>query len=860
MKTPLTPNSRADPNSSRTTSLDVNKLGWVNSITYPNNLSETFAFDAIGNVTNYTDMAGRQTRFTYLPTRKLSSVVRPLSSGAALTNTVAYDEQFNTLNLTDAKGRAVESYRLDIEDRPVSVTNLEGQTMTIAYAIGDDVSQITRFDGTIVTNTYNTDGLLSNVAFPGSTNTFTYLKNGLLKAAANEQGTVSNAWSYANRLTNVLSVVGDLSSVVSYSHFPAGQVSNMTCVVGTNIYSLDAADRLSTLTASRMAVAQQTFSFAYNANNGLISAMTCTNTGITVSNSFDVMDRIADIAYRNSTGGVLRSFAYAYNNASMITNISLEDGSRLAYSYDDLDRLVGESRSGISSQEYAISYGWDEVGNRTVKTNGASVVNCSYSNGCNRLTGWSAAGGAHMPVSGYSSEAIGTNSALGQLYVSNSVSSNAVIPSISGSNFASFACFVGNGTQDIIAAIGDIAGNVGYATNTITVQLVTNAQYGYSAAGCVTSITYSGSGFTNTTTLTWDGQYRLTEVKTNGVSIERNGFDALGRRVWNWNGVRTNYFVYDGNQLIVEVEREGCGIIRSHRSYVWGPGIDNLLAMTYSECVTCVVAAVYYPLKDQQGTIHAMVNTNGIIVESYKYDAWGRVLGVYNGSGQQLTESAIGNRYLWQGREYSWNTGLYCFRTRWYDPITGRWLSNDPIGISGGLNQYVFCANNPVNSVDPLGLDIWIEGPGPSENSWLGLHASICVGDPRGQYTSYSFGAPSFWSAALPWGKGEIYYDDIGGGRIWKDSYLETTCEEDKTAKWILFRMLTEDTKHHQWLYRILYQNCRVFSKQMFLFFRDDLKLGKQETPPVLRSSDPYSSSQSSALHLGLGSSSGTSK
>jgi len=40
---------------------------------------------------------------------------------------------------------------------------------------------------------------------------------------------------------------------------------------------------------------------------------------------------------------------------------------------------------------------------------------------------------------------------------------------------------------------------------------------------------------------------------------------------------------------------------------------------------------------------------------------------------------------------------------RWYDPITGRWLSNDPIGISGGLNQYVFCANNPVNLRDPYG-------------------------------------------------------------------------------------------------------------------------------------------------------------
>ena len=41
---------------------------------------------------------------------------------------------------------------------------------------------------------------------------------------------------------------------------------------------------------------------------------------------------------------------------------------------------------------------------------------------------------------------------------------------------------------------------------------------------------------------------------------------------------------------------------------------------------------------------------------------------------------------------------------RWYEPMTGKWHSNDPIGISGGLNQYVFCGNNPVNFSDPRGL------------------------------------------------------------------------------------------------------------------------------------------------------------
>lgn len=111
----------------------------------------------------------------------------------------------------------------------------------------------------------------------------------------------------------------------------------------------------------------------------------------------------------------------------------------------------------------------------------------------------------------------------------------------------------------------------------------------------------------------------------------------------------------------------------------------------------------YYYITDHLGSVHAITDENGSIVEQYRYDAWGRV-SAYDGSGTPISETQIGNRYLWQGREYSWNTGLYYFRARWYDPITGRWLSKDPIGIAGGLNQYVFCGNNPVNFRDPFGL------------------------------------------------------------------------------------------------------------------------------------------------------------
>ena len=227
------------------------------------------------------------------------------------------------------------------------------------------------------------------------------------------------------------------------------------------------------------------------------------------------------------------------------------------------------------------------------------------------------------------------------------------------------------------------------------------------AAGCVTTLVYSAG---NQLDMTWNSQYQLTGISTNGVECERNGFDALGRRVWTWDGTTTNYMVYDGVHVLAEVD--GAGALK--RAYTHGAGVDNWLAMTV---YTGATVKAYYFVTDHLGTVHAVVDGSGTIVESYQFDAWGRVLGVFDGSGTPLSQSAIGNRILWQGREYSWNTGLYYFRARFYDPITGRWLSNDPIGISGGLNQYVFCGDNPVNFRDPAGLCTEME-PGLTDTTF----------------------------------------------------------------------------------------------------------------------------------------------
>ena len=175
-------------------------------------------------------------------------------------------------------------------------------------------------------------------------------------------------------------------------------------------------------------------------------------------------------------------------------------------------------------------------------------------------------------------------------------------------------------------------------------------------------------------------------------------YDAAGNRMTRTEDGETITYtlegttrhVYDDNwQVIADIDEQG-NIIAS---YVWGEGIDNLLAVNIS-------GATYYPLTDIQGTVWGYVDSQNNVVASWTYDAWGNVVDEYVAP----SAAALARlRYRFQGREWSAATGLINFRMRWYDTETGRWLSKDPIGLSGGLNLYAFCGNSPSIMSDPFG-------------------------------------------------------------------------------------------------------------------------------------------------------------
>ncbi|MBA4388269.1 MAG: hypothetical protein C0404_09835 [Verrucomicrobia bacterium] len=673
-------------------------IGKVTNIVYVTNTMQEFMFwDARGNLTNHVDSANRSTRFTYKPTGKLDSVAR-MVGGSNLTTSLEYDQQMNVLRVKDAKGRKVESYKLDNLYRIMAVTNLEGQTATIDWTVGDRVASATRFDGTTMRNTFDTFGNVASAIYSDATLGFTYFSNGVLRMASKSGCIVSNTFDGAMRLTNV--TVTGLATVplkTGYTLLPAGNVSSVVTVAGTNTLSYDEGERITSISQSRRGLSPLTFNVAYNGTNGMMQTLTCTNNGMSLALDYDYFDRVIGVNW--GTTNVSRNFAYSYSFANMITAMSDSGlGETMGYSYDELDRLTGESHvDGTGKTNFTESIVYDEVGNRTSKVRDGVTVNYSYSNGCNRLTGWNVTQTnlyTQLDITGTSSEQIGWNSHWGKLFVSNGAS--VVYPNGAGSNFWLYDFQMGMGTQKVVAVIRDQAGNTTYKTNQVTLSIVTNSAYKFNTAGCVTNINYTGNGYSRKLYLTWNQQYQLSEAKTNSVSVERNGYDAFGRRVWCWDGTSTNYFVYDGADLIAEVNNTGA----LKRAYVYA-GLDYPLAMTV---YTGVTAQTYFYLCDHQGTVRGIVNEVGILVESYRLDAWGRVLGVYNGQGTPIAESTIGNRLLLHGREYSWKTGLYYSRARWADPVSGRFISKDPIRVLAGMNDYTFCGNAGINFRDPWGL------------------------------------------------------------------------------------------------------------------------------------------------------------
>ncbi|WP_227911036.1 RHS repeat domain-containing protein, partial [Escherichia coli] len=135
---------------------------------------------------------------------------------------------------------------------------------------------------------------------------------------------------------------------------------------------------------------------------------------------------------------------------------------------------------------------------------------------------------------------------------------------------------------------------------------------------------------------------------------------------------------------------------------------------------------------DHRGLPLVLVSTEGATEWCAEYDEWGNLLNEENPHQlQQLIRLP--------GQQYDEESGLYYNRHRYYDPLQGRYITQDPIGLEGGWNQYVYASIHPTYSIDPLGL---IDKPAPVFNRELNSDAYYLAVNNCYSYALNRYGNP----------------------------------------------------------------------------------------------------------------------
>lgn len=243
----------------------------------------------------------------------------------------------------------------------------------------------------------------------------------------------------------------------------------------------------------------------------------------------------------------------------------------------------------------------------------------------------------------------------------------------------------------------------------------------YDADGNMTR-RYSGS---NDQRLYWNSLGQLDSVTTNGVKVAY-GYNGLGQRVRRTQGSTTTRMLYDGDDLLMDLDASGNPL----REYTYYPGIDDPHSVYKPG-----TGGAYYYSSDYPGSVYALTNPSGTVVARYDYAEFGAITVAFDSVAQPL-------KYM--ARELDEASGLYYVRARWYHPALIRFISEDP--IRSVENMYAFAGNSPTTARDATGLDPTIEEcikdeikAGRSEDMARG----ICGSDP--------FRVGGVTATATPW-------------------------------------------------------------------------------------------------------------
>ena len=609
-----------------------------------NNQTTNYAYNSAGYITSTTDALNHVTTTTYDAMGRVLAVTDPLNHQTTFT----YDKLGNRTGVTDALNHTTTT-AFDAMNRPTTVTDPRGAVTTSAYDSAGNLASITDPVGNETSYAYDAANRLTTTTDPfGNATTLTLDPDGEITSRLDRNGRTTN-----------------------YTYDPMGRVLNERWMNGStalntiiHTYDLDGE-------TTRLADTTTSLTYTYDADGNALTVATGGSAGqpaVTLTSTYGPEHFLTGLADGLASAG---SISYTYDAAQRLTKIASTYGGtagpQVAMTYDAANRLTGQSRTiGGSGTAINSTFAYDPANRLTAITHGVAggptLAGYSYGyDAANRLTSDSNAEGTASYTYDNANQLTGTTGSRSESY---SYDAN------------------GNRTMS------------GYTTGTNN-QLTAGAGYTYTydREQNLVSKTQSSTGYV--WTYTWDYRNRLTgvvEKNSAGATLVRGTYtyDALDRRIVATETVggatTTTATVYDGVNPYADFNGSGTLLTR----YMTAGGYNSYLARIAAS------GTVAWYLSDHQGSIRDLASTSGSVIDHVAYDSYGNVI--------SESSPSNGDRFKFDGMAWDAAIGDYYDNARYYNPASGRFISQDRMSFNAkDENLFRFCINNPSNLVDGSG-------------------------------------------------------------------------------------------------------------------------------------------------------------
>lgn len=507
------------------------------------------------------------------------------------------------------------------------------------------------------------------------------------------------------------------------------KVGTANTVVSSQAYSYDAAtSRLQGVSSADLVSALSLLPGAETLQG--VSVSRAGNVVHSRNLSVDLLGRTVGV--NNKAGASLSALAsiasvgHKYDSAGRRDDAQREDGTWWDYSYNDRSEITGAiKRTSANDLVPGLSFGYtyDDMGNRATSTSGTGTGASPRTYGRNRLNQYT------------------------------SLTHDGRVNVLARADTSLTANTPTNATHNGIDTQGNLYGVRQTATTPTNGKLVTTPLKRSGTTGDLTVQnvltwvppatfvpTYDADGnltYDGRWTYTWDGENRLVTATTSSNALTggapnitvKYAYDWMGRRIGastTQSGTTTHQsYVCDGWNPVAEWIRTNLTVEPSasnlQRTHLWGPDIASAARATFGTRpgfqtaggVGGLIASTWHngsskdhfiPSYDANGNIIAWSDGTGAVIQKQDYDPFGNSVLVENLTTAATVAKLPSFGFSTKPRDAA--TGMYYYGYRYYDPVTGRWPSKDPIEEAGGINLYAFGQNDAINGYDVLGMKI----------------------------------------------------------------------------------------------------------------------------------------------------------